>query len=84
MGDLYRPTPVDRFLCSSFAKYLEQTGMAYDEELTRGELMDLQRVLDYVPGDRINGFAPKRGFGVADRVLQLLRDLEFDFTQNGK
>jgi hypothetical protein len=81
MRNLARPSLIDRFLCHSFAKYLEETGMAYDEELTGKELRALQRLLKQVSVDTTDGLVPTGAFGVAERLLRFLRDLEFDFRQ---
>jgi len=66
----------DQFLCDAFAKYLEENGMAYREDITEKHLKDLRVLLAKVSNTSSHGeVVPRAGFGIAHNCLELLGDV---------
>ena len=64
----------ERFICQSFAEYLEKSGMAHRENITEQDLDDVATLFKKItlPGSEVK---VKKGFAYANNCLELLGDV---------
>jgi hypothetical protein len=65
-------SPVDRFLCGSFADFLEEAGMAYPRDITTQDLRHMGVSFRAIASPCPAGRNPRSGFGTASSCLDLL------------
>jgi hypothetical protein len=75
-----RHTPVrgqqEKFLCHSFAEYLEESGMAYRENMTKYHLRQICALLNKIGlHGKVDGIKPGLTFNYAHNCLELLREV---------
>jgi hypothetical protein len=69
------PAHADRFLCMGFAEYLEESGMAYREDLTKTHLDEIRILFDKIASSGYAEGKPGFSFNYAHNCLELLRDV---------
>jgi hypothetical protein len=65
----------DAYLCSSFARYLEELEMAHREDVNAADLAKVQRLFLRVTAQKNGGFNPADSFRVAHECLGVLDEL---------
>jgi hypothetical protein len=71
----------DRFVCDAFAEFLEESGMAYRESLTKTDLNHVRSILNKVLSSRYSEIVPGSSFLLAHNCLELLRDVRRVFLE---
>ena len=72
--------PVDRFIASSFVVYLEDSDMAYREQLTVSDLENAARLLRAIHHES-DGMATKDGFDTLNSCACVLKDICSDVRE---
>jgi hypothetical protein len=65
----------EKFICQSFAEYLEESGMAYREDITPKHLAEIAKLLKKLTAHGEIEFCPGQSFNFADNCLGLLDDV---------
>ena len=65
----------EKFLCQSFAEYLEDSGMAYQEDITTKHLNDIAVLLKTITSTGYRDYRPRQSFNYAHSCLGLLGDV---------
>jgi len=65
----------EQFLCQSFAEYLEESGMAYREDITKQHLNEISVLLKKIAARKYIETKPELAFKYANSCLELLRDV---------
>lgn len=67
---------LEKFLCQSFAEYLEETGMAYHENITAKHLNQIAMLLRKIATHGSTSFSGRQIFNYAHNCLGLLDDVQ--------
>ena len=65
----------EQFLCQSFAEYLEESGMAYREDITKQHLNEIGALLKKITSRKYISFKRGLAFNHAHNCLELLSDV---------
>ena len=63
---------IDRFIRSTFTKFLEELGMAHAADLTLKDVKTIQGTLIKLRSDKRKYFVPKDSFSLADALLDFM------------
>jgi len=67
----------NRFLCDKFATYLEESNMAYPEDIRQSDLLHVRSLLARIVLVHDEGMVPGDSFKVADACIKLLQDVKY-------
>ena len=73
--------PLSRYLVHTFARYLEELGMAHPEDITLADVELCRRILRTAGSNSYDHISPRDGFAKADACISVLSDVRRQFIE---